>query len=120
MIENDPLWKLRHALASLALALLLAVLTAAALGAYGADGLARLLAQTPGYGARVTAYGLLLLYVLAGAVVLFVKVARFETRPVSVGRVLLWWLSLWAWPALVLRARRPPSDPASGPPPGDR
>jgi len=67
MNENDPLWKLRHALAGLALALLLAVLAAAFAGrvlgdAWGGD-----------YGSRVTVYGLLLVYVVVGAVVLFVK-----------------------------------------------
>lgn len=107
MIENDPLWKMRHALVGMALALLLAVLTAALAGAWLGDLLA-----TPSYGARVTAYGLLLLYVVVGAGVLFVKVARHETRPVSVQRVFLWWLSLWAWPALLLVARRTP--PPSG------
>jgi hypothetical protein len=107
MIDNDPLWKLRHALIGVALALLLAVLSAALAGAWLADWLA----STPSYGARVATYGLLLLYVVVGAVVLFVKVARHETRPVSAGRVFLWWLSLWAWPALWLAARsRPPAD----------
>ncbi len=70
MYENDPLWKLRHALAGMGLALLL--------------------------------------YVVVGAVVLFVKVARHETRPVSAGRVLTWFLSLWLWPVLLLAARRAP------------
>jgi len=93
--ENDPLWKLRHALIGLGLALLLSVLTAALLGrvigdAWGGD-----------YGSRVTVYGLLLLYVVVGAVVLFVKVARHETRPVSAGRVLVWFISLWLWPVLL-------------------
>ena len=95
MYDNDPLWKLRHALIGLGLALLLSVLTAALLGrvigdAWGGD-----------YGSRVTVYGLLLLYVVVGAVVLFVKVARHETRPVSAGRVLRWFLSLWLWPVLL-------------------
>lgn len=102
MIENDPLWKLRHALAGLALALLLAVLAAALAGrvlgdAWGGD-----------YGSRVAVYSALLLYVVVGAVVLFVKVARHETRPVSAGRVLTWFCSLWLWPVLLLAARRAP------------
>ena len=100
MSENDPLWKLRHALLGVGLALLLAVLTAALAGAWLGD----LLAGT--YGARVAAYGALLLYVVVGAGVLFAKVARHETRPVSAGRVFLWWLSLWAWPALLLAGRK--------------
>lgn len=104
MYDNDPLWKLRHALIGLGLALLLSVLTAALLGrvigdAWGGD-----------YGSRVTVYGLLLLYVVVGAVVLFVKVARHETRPVSAGRVLVWFLSLWLWPALLLARRKTPTS----------
>ena len=61
MQHNDPLWRLRHALAGLALALLLSVLTAALAG--------RVLADMFGgdYNARVTVYGLLLLYVVVGA-----------------------------------------------------
>ena len=103
MHENDPLWKLRHAITGVALALLLAVLTAAVAGAWLGDRLA-----SPSYGARVAAYSALLLYVVVGAGVLFAKVARFETRRVTARRVLLWWLSLWAWPALLLAVRRRP------------
>ena len=53
------------------------------------------------YGARVAFYSGMLAYVVAGAVTLFVKVARHETRPLSARRVGLWLLSLWAWPALL-------------------
>ena len=103
MYDNDPLWKLRHALAGLGLALLLSVLAAALLGRVLGDAISE---QTGGdYGSRVTVYGLLLLYVVAGAVVLFVKVARHETRPVGAGRVLRWFVSLWLWPALLAASR---------------
>jgi hypothetical protein len=51
----------------------------------------------------VALYSALLLYVVVGAFVLFAKVAQHETRPVSVGRVGLWLLSLWLWPGLLLR-----------------
>ena len=102
MQDNDPLWKLRHALMALGLALLLSVLLAAGAG--------RLLGDLFGgtYGARVTIYGLLLLHVVVGAVVLFVKVAQHETRPATPGRVLLWLGSLWLWPLLLLGARKAP------------
>lgn len=104
--DNDPLWRLRHALVGMGLALLLSVFVAAFAGVW----LGGLFGDD--YGARATAYALLLLYVVAGAVVLFVKVARHETRPVSAGRVLRWLASLWLWPALLLVARRggPRSD----------
>lgn len=104
MSYQDPLWKLRHALAGVALALLLAVLMAALLGSAFGD----LVAGT--YGARVAAYSALLLYVVVGAGVLFAKVAQHETRSLSVGRVALWFASLWLWPLLLLR--RGPRGPA--------
>jgi MFS family permease len=97
MLDNDPLWKLRHALAGLALALLASVLLAAMAGSLVAD----LFGDS--YGRRVAVYGALLTYVVAGAVVLFIKVAQHEKRPLSAGRVLLWLASLWAWPLLLMR-----------------
>jgi hypothetical protein len=108
MIENDPLWRLRHAITGVALALLLAVLTAALAGAWLGDTGAALLGASASYGTRVTVYGVLLLYVVVGAGVLFAKVARHETQPVSARRVFLWWLSLWVWPGLLLAIRRKP------------
>lgn len=98
--DNDPLWKLRHALAGVAIALLISVPLAAWVGA--------LLATAFGgdYGARVAVYSALLLYLLAGAVVLFLRVARHETRPLSAPRVALWLASLWLWPALLAVSRR--------------
>ena len=59
------------------------------------------------YGTRVAVYGALLLYVVVGAGVLFVKVAQHETRPLSLGRIGHWLMSLWLWP-LLLAARRKP------------
>ena len=98
-MQNDPLWNLRHAIAGVAIALLLSVLLAALAG--------RVLGDLFGdsYGLRVAIYGGLLLYVVVGAGVLFVKVAQHEKRPLSAGRVGLWLASLWLWPAL-LAARR--------------
>ena len=103
--EQDPLWKMRHALAGVALALLLSIFIAAGAG--------RLLGDAWGgdYGSRVTIYGLLLLYVVVGAGVLFARVARFETRPLNPGRVLIWLASLWLWPLLLALARKPPPPP---------
>lgn len=101
MLDNDPLYKLRHALAGLALALLLSVPAAALLGRWIGD------AAGGAYGTRAGIYAALLLYVVVGAGVLFAKVARHETRPLSAARVLLWFGSLWLWPALLLGVRRP-------------
>lgn len=101
--DNDPLWKLRHAIAGVALAMLLSVFTAAFAGATVGD------AFGDDYGRRVTIYLVLLLYVVTGGIVLFVKVARHETRPLSFARVATWFASLWLWPLLLLAARRRPS-----------
>ncbi len=99
MSYEDPLWKLRHALAGVAIALLLSVGVAALLGAALGD----LIAGT--YGARVAVYAALLLYVVVGAGVLFAKVAQHETRPLSAGRAGLWFASLWLWPMLLARRK---------------
>lgn len=99
-MQNDPLWNLRHALAGVAIALLLSVLLAALAGRVVGDALGG------DYGTRVTVYGVLMLYVVAGAVVLFVKVAQHETRALSAGRVVLWLASLWLWPLLLAARRR--------------
>ncbi len=105
-VQNDPLWKLRHALAGVGLALLVSVLIAALLGSALGD----LLGGT--YGWRAGMYSGLVLYVVIGAGVLFVKVAQHETRPVSAQRVGLWVASLWVWP-LLLGLSKPKSAPAA-------
>ena len=99
-MENDPLWKLRHALAGVGLALLLSVFAAAVAGRVIGD----LFGDS--YGVRVAIYGALLLYVVVGAGVLFAKVARHETRPLSAGRLLRWFACLWLWPLLLAAMRR--------------
>jgi hypothetical protein len=100
MNENDPLWRLRHALAGIGLALACSVLIAAVLGSVLGDALGGT------YAWRAGTYAGLLLYVLVGAVVLFVKVAQHETRALSAGRLARWVLSLWLWPALWWAARK--------------
>lgn len=106
--DNDPLWRLRHALAGLGLAVLLSVPLAALAG----RALGALLGDT--YGTRVAIYAALLLYVIVGAVVLFRRVAQHETRPLAVGRVLRWLASLWLWPLLLLGRRPGPEADANG------
>ena len=98
--HDDPLSRLRHALAGVLLALVAAVLVAALLARVLAD----LVADS--YALRAGLYGALLLYVVTGAIVLFAKVARHESRALSPGRFALWLASLWLWPALLLMRRR--------------
>lgn len=122
MYEQDPLWKMRHALVGVALALMVSVFIAAFAGAFVGD----LIGDS--YGTRVAVYSALLLYVVVGAGVLFAKVARHETRPMSAPRLGLWLASLWLWPGLLLAAgkRRGGDGDGSGsggaggapPPPG--
>ena len=100
MTQQDPLWKLRHALAGVGLALLLSVFTAAFAGSALGD------LFGGGYGLRVTLYAGLLLYVVVGAAVLFAKVAQHETAPLSFARVATWFVSLWLWPALLAAGGR--------------
>jgi hypothetical protein len=98
-VQNDPLWNLRHALAGVGLALLLSIPLAALIGSALGDWAGN------SYEWRAGVYGALLLYVVAGAFVLFAKVARHETRPLSAPRVALWLASLWLWPVLLVVAR---------------
>jgi putative Ca2+/H+ antiporter (TMEM165/GDT1 family) len=93
-MNEDPLYKLRHALAGVAIATLLSVLAAAWLGAFIGD----LFGDS--YALRAGTYAGLVLYIAIGAAVLFARVARYETRPLSVQRVALWIASLWIWPGL--------------------
>lgn len=99
-MHEDPLYRMRHALAGVAIALVVSVLVAAVAGSVIGD----LLGGT--YGWRAGTYLVLMLHVVAGAVVLFVRVARHETRPLTPGRVGLWIASLWLWPLLLLARRR--------------
>jgi polyferredoxin len=98
-VQDDPLWRLRHALGGMAIALLLSVFIAALLGRWIGD------AITDSYGLRAGIYAGLLVYVVVGTVLLFMRVAQHETRPLSAGRVLTWLASLWLWPLLLLPRR---------------
>lgn len=99
-MQDDPLWRLRHALAGIGVALLLSVPLAALLGSAVAD----LIADR--YLLRVACYGALLLYVVAGAAALLWRVAAQETQPLTLRRALRWLASLWLWPLLLARKRR--------------
>ncbi len=108
--DNDPLWRMRHALAGVALSLLASVLLAALAGSAIGDAIhdAADPASTgsDGYGTRLAVYLVLLAYVVAGAVTLFVKVAQHDTQPLTLPRLLRWLASLWLWPLLLLASTR--------------
>ena len=105
-MQDDPLWRLRHALALL-LSLPIAALIARVVGDRLADS----------YALRAALYAALLLHVVFGAAVLFVRVAQHETRPLRPARLLLWLASLWLWPLLLAgRGGRPPPNPPPQPP----
>ncbi|MEO5733059.1 MAG: hypothetical protein ABIN96_12115 [Rubrivivax sp.] len=99
-MDDDPLWRMRHALAGVALSLLASVLLAALAGSAIGD------AGGGGYGTRLVVYLVLLAYVVAGAVTLFVKVARHETQRLTLTRLGRWLASLWLWPLLLLASAR--------------
>ena len=100
MPVDDPLYRLRHAIAGVLLALLLSVLLAALLGRVLGD------AFGDSYALRTGLYAMLLLYVVIGAAVLFTRVAAYEARALSARRVGLWLASLWLWPLLLMRRRK--------------
>jgi hypothetical protein len=103
-MDDDPLLKLISPLAGVVLAVVLSVLVSATVaGNLGGD-----------YSTRAWIYTIAVLWVLVGAVVVFMLAHRGETKTLSVGRVLLWTASIWLWPALALRAlaRRPGKPPA--------
>ncbi len=106
-MQDDPLWRLRHALAGVALALLASLLAAALVGRWLGDVLGG------AYAMRVTIYLLLLAHVVVGAVVLLMRVAQHETQALSVARVLRWFASLWLWPFLLLAGRGRGQPPPS-------
>ena len=84
------------ALAGTCLAVVISVpLAAFAAAAFGVD-----------YDTRVLIYGGFLAWVCAGGVSLFMKTRRAENQRMTPGRILLWTLSVWCWPLLLLASRR--------------
>ena len=104
-MDDDPLLKFISPLAGVVLAVLLSVMLSATIASQvGED-----------YETRAWIYTFAVLWVLAGAVVVFMLTLRAETGTLSIKRVLLWTASIWLWPVFALRylPRRPPKD--SGP-----
>jgi hypothetical protein len=97
--DDDPLIRLLRPLSAVLLATALNVLVAAMIGG----------ALPFEYSGRAWSYAGLLLYVLAGAVLLFRASGTAEAEagaPLSAARVGRWMVSIWLWPLLLAAARR--------------
>lgn len=104
-MNDDPLLKFISPLAGVVLAVVLSVMVSATVaGQIGDD-----------YATRAWIYTIAVLWVLVGAVVVFMLTHRGETKVLSVGRVLLWTASIWLWPVFALRALRRRGADASPP-----
>ncbi|MFU0842100.1 MAG: hypothetical protein ACFWTZ_05755 [Burkholderia sp.] len=53
------------------------------------------------YERRALVYCVLLLWCVAGAVTIFAKTWRAPQQRLTLGRILLWCVSLWLWPLLL-------------------
>lgn len=96
--DDDPLIRLLRPLSAVLLATALNVLVAAMIGG----------ALPFEYSGRAWTYAGLMLYVLAGAVLLFRASGTAEAEagaPLSAARVGRWMVSIWLWP-LLLAAQR--------------
>lgn len=93
-MNDDPLLKFISPLAGVVLAVLLSVMVSATVaGQIGDD-----------YTTRAWIYTASVLWVVVGAVVVFMLTHRGESKTLSVSRVLLWTASIWLWPVFALRA----------------
>lgn len=54
------------------------------------------------YQIRVIVYGLILIWVISGAIAIFFKTYRSEKKRLSIRFIFLWFLSVWLWPLLLL------------------
>ena len=92
MHDNDPLARYGPPLAGVVIAAVLSILVAA-LVAGQIDG---------AYQTRALVYAGFVLWIVAGAAVVFVLAHRGEAAPLSLARVLLWAASIWLWPVFLL------------------
>jgi hypothetical protein len=95
MNPNDPLVKLARPLAAVLIAVVISILIAASIGG----------AMPLDYDGRAWVYTVCMVYVIAGAVVVFRITAGAESQPLTPAYVLKWTISLWIWPALLLGRR---------------
>ena len=92
--DEDPLVRFGAPLAAVVIAVILSVMIAAMLaGSVDAE-----------YSTRAVVYTALVLWVLAGAVVMFMLAHRSESGRLSPQRVLLWTATIWLWPIFALLA----------------
>lgn len=54
------------------------------------------------YQIRVIVYGLILIWVISGAIAIFFKTYQSEKKQLSIRFIFLWFLSVWLWPLLLL------------------
>ena len=95
-MDDDPLLKFIGPLAGVVLAVVLSILVSATVaGHIGVD-----------YNTRATLYSVAVVWVVVGAVVMFWLTRGAESGALSVGRVLLWTVSIWLWPVFALLHRR--------------
>ena len=100
MADPDPLLEFISPIAGVVLAVLLSIMAAATVaGQIGDD-----------YEVRAWIYTGFVLWVIAGAILVFVKAHGGEKQRLSPKRVLLWTASIWFWPLFILRARRGPAE----------
>jgi hypothetical protein len=94
--DNDPLVRYGAPLAAVLIAVVVSIMIAAMLaGLLEGD-----------YSTRALVYTGLVLWVLVGAVVMFILAHRSEGGRLSPGRVLLWTATIWLWPVFALLARQ--------------
>lgn len=92
--NDDPLVRYGAPLAAVVFAVILSIMIAA-LTAGQVEG---------DYSTRAAIYAGLVLWVLAGAAVMFILAHRSEGGRLSPGRVLLWTATIWLWPVFALLA----------------
>ena len=58
------------------------------------------------YEVRATVYGLLLLWVVTGSILIFARTYKKERKLPTPGRIFLWFASVWLWPLLLIFGKR--------------
>ncbi len=92
--DEDPLVRYGAPLAAVVFAVILSVMASAMIaGQMDAE-----------YATRALIYTALVLWVLVGAVVMFVLAHPAEGGRLSIARVLLWTATIWLWPIFALLA----------------